>query len=179
MSVIVRAAHPEGAAALVPAVRAAVRAVDPDQPVFDETTVDALLRERTAGRRFLLTVVAAFTGVALALAAVGLYGVMAYAVAQRRRDFGVRLALGAAPARLRRAVLGRGMALASAGVAAGTALSLAASRLLGGLLYDVRPGDPAVLAGVAAVLLAVAAAAAWWPARRAAAVPPHELLRGE
>jgi len=105
--------------------------------------------------------------------------VMAYAVAQRRRDFGIRLALGEAPARLRRAVLRRGLALAGAGVIAGAAVAAATSRLLAELLYDVRPADPGVFATVAALLLVVAALATWWPARRAAAVPPQELLRGD
>jgi putative ABC transport system permease protein len=177
VSVVVRAERPEQTTALVPSLRGAVRAVDPDQPIFGVTTVEDLMRERTASRRFVLALVTAFTGVALVLAVVGLYGVMAYGVAQRRRELGIRLALGAGPSRLRWTVLRGGLALAGCGVAAGLAVAVAVSRSISGLLFEVRATDPAVLASVAIALVAVAALASYAPARRAAATSPQELLR--
>jgi hypothetical protein len=179
MTVVIRAERPQRVTALAPALRRAVRAIDADQPTFGVTTVEALMRERTASRRFVLTLVTAFTGVALVLAVVGLYGVMAYAVVQRRHEFGIRLALGATPACLRRSVLRNGLALATCGVTVGAVGALAASRILAGLLFEVRATDPTVFAAVVAVLVVVAAAASYLPARRAAAVAPHELLRGD
>jgi putative ABC transport system permease protein len=153
--------------------------MDPDQPVFGVTTLDAMLAERGAQRRFVLVLLGAFAAVAVTLAAVGLYGVMAYAVGQRGRELAVRVALGATPAGVRRAVVARGVRLAGAGVALGTAAALAGGRLLTGALYGVSATDPAVLGGVAALLVAVAALASYAPARRATRVDPAGVLRGE
>jgi ABC-type antimicrobial peptide transport system permease subunit len=132
-----------------------------------------------ATRRYALVLAGAFAASALALAATGLYGVVAYVAAQRRRELGVRVALGARAADVRRLVLGRGLAPAALGLAAGLAGALAAGRVLAAQLYGVRPTDPATFAAVAALLAAVAVAAAWAPARRAARTDPAEVLRAD
>jgi ABC-type antimicrobial peptide transport system permease subunit len=121
----------------------------------------------------------AFALTALALAAVGLYGASASAVRQRTRELGVRLALGATPAGLRRGVLGQALAVAALGTALGTVGALAAARLLSALLFEVSPADPLTFAGVVALMLAVALLAAYVPARRATRVDPAEVLRGD
>jgi putative ABC transport system permease protein len=108
---------------------------------------------------------------------VGLYGVLAYGVALRRREIGIRLALGAPTAAVTRMVAGRGVSLAAVGVAIGLGATLAATRLLGGLFYGVSPTDPVALAGACLVLLIVAAVASWLPARQAAVIDPMEALR--
>jgi putative ABC transport system permease protein len=123
--------------------------------------------------------VGAFAALSLLLAAVGLYGVMAQSVVERTREIGVRLALGADRRDVVRMVVREGMAPALAGLIAGTAAALAALRLLGSLLYEVSPYDPAVLAGVAALLGVVAVLSCWVPARRAARVEPAVVLRSE
>ncbi len=179
LGLVVRADPRVAPASLAPGLRAAVRALDPDQPVFGVTTLDAMLAELGAPRRFVLVLLGAFAGVALLLAGVGLYGVVAYGVARRARELGVRVTLGATPAAIRRAVVGRGVRLALAGAALGTLGALAGGRLLVGALFGVRPADPGVLAGVAALLVAAAALASWVPARRATRVDPAVVLRGE
>jgi len=120
-----------------------------------------------------------FALVALLLAAIGLYGVLASAVGERTRELGVRSALGATPAQLRREVLGEALAVCWAGVVVGVAGALAASRLLTALLYEVSPTDPAALLGACALLLGVAVAAAYLPARRATRIDPARALRAE
>jgi ABC-type antimicrobial peptide transport system permease subunit len=120
-----------------------------------------------------------FAVVALLLAAVGLYGVMAALVAQRRREIGVRMALGAGRREVLRAVLGRGLALALGATALGLAAAFALARLLSSLLYGVSPADPWVYGGVPALLTAVALAACWLPARRAARTDPLAAIRYE
>ena len=120
-----------------------------------------------------------FGVLALLIASVGLYGVMAYAVEQRRREMGVRLALGAAPAALLRLVVKEGLVLAGIGLVAGVLLAAGVSQTLAGLLYETRPTDPRIFAGVAAVLLAVAALATLIPARRATQVDPALVLRDQ
>jgi predicted permease len=179
IGLMVRGAPGVSPASLAPAVRATIRALDPDQPVFDVTSVPELLAKQTAPRRFVLVLLGAFAGTALLLAAVGLYGVMAYAVAQRRRELGVRVSLGATPALIRRLVVGRGLRLAALGGALGVAASLAGARLLSGALFGVRPADGAVLAGTVVALVAVAVAASYVPARRAARTDPAVVLRGD
>jgi putative ABC transport system permease protein len=126
-----------------------------------------------------LAVLQVMSTLALLLATMGLFAVMAYAVAQRKREFGVRIALGATPDVLLRMVLRRGLALAALGVAIGLAVSWGATRFLQSVLYETSPYDPATYAGVTAMLLVVAAAACWFPARRAARVDPMAALRAE
>jgi ABC-type antimicrobial peptide transport system permease subunit len=132
-----------------------------------------------ARERFLVALFGLFSAAALALAAVGVYGVLAWEVARRRRELGVRMALGAAPARLLGSVVGRGLGPSVAGLAVGLAAALALGRLLSGLLYGVEPWDPASFATVAVTLTLVATAASLLPARSASRTDPAAVLRGE
>jgi ABC-type antimicrobial peptide transport system permease subunit len=135
--------------------------------------------QSVAPRRLNLVLFGIFAGLALVLAALGLYGVVAYAASQRTQEFGIRMALGARSADVLRLVLGQGMKLALAGVGLGIMATLALGRLLTALLFGVQPTDPWILAAVALVLAAVAMAACWLPARRATRVAPVDALRGE
>jgi ABC-type antimicrobial peptide transport system permease subunit len=121
----------------------------------------------------------AFGALALVVACVGLYGVLAYSVEQRRRELGIRLALGAEPRSVQRLVLGEGLRLTTLGIAGGMVGGIAVTRVLETLLYEVSPNDPAVLVGVAALLLTIAAAACYLPARRATRVDPAIVLRDQ
>jgi putative ABC transport system permease protein len=152
---------------------------DPDLPVTHLTTFDGLLSESVSARRFSAVLLAIFAGLALVLAAIGIYGVMSYVVSLRTNEIGVRMALGAQPRDIWSLVIGRGARLAAAGIALGLAGSLALSRLLSSLLYGVRATDPATFAGVALLLAAVALLACYLPARRAARVDPILALRYE
>lgn len=173
---IVRASQP----ALVPAaVREQARRLDPLQPVGRFTSGTEIYAEPFAQQRFLLTVMGAFAGTALALAALGIYGVLSQAVTRRRREIGIRVALGAGHARVIRMLVGRGLALAALGVAAGTAASIAGVKALESLLFGVSPFDVPSFASVIVLLLLVALVACWWPTRRALAVEPAEVLRSE
>jgi ABC-type antimicrobial peptide transport system permease subunit len=126
-----------------------------------------------------MMLLAAFAGVSLLLATVGLYGVLAHAVSRRRHEIGVRIALGAASGRVLRMVVGQGMRLAVIGVVVGLGAAFFLSRWLESLVYEVSVTDPAVFAGVAAVLLVVSLVASWVPAGRATRVDPAEAFRGE
>jgi putative ABC transport system permease protein len=163
---------------LMSAMRAAVRGVDPALAVTTLTTVPVLTGRVVARDRFNMLLLSTFGAVALTLAAVGLYGVMAFLVADRTREIGIRLALGGAPRRLLRSVIGEGVLLTGIGVGAGLVCAALLSRALTGLLFGVRPGDPLTYAGSAAVLLLVAVAASFVPARRAMRVDPVTALRG-
>jgi putative ABC transport system permease protein len=164
-------------AQLAPAVRAIVRRLDPALPTFDERPMEVLLRDAVARTRFVLLMLGIASLVALAIGAVGLYGVLAYGVSLRRREIGVRIALGATASEVSRMIARRGVALATAGVAAGLVAAVALTRFLHGLLYGVSPTDPLALAGTSVMLLGVALLATWLPARRAAMVDPMEALR--
>jgi putative ABC transport system permease protein len=129
--------------------------------------------------RFEATLLALLAGIALVLASVGLYGLMAEIVSRQTREIGVRIALGARPLDVARRVLGRGLALTGAGLAAGLVGAVALSHLLSGLLFDMAPVDATTYAAVSALLLAVAALATWLPARRAMRVDPIAALRAE
>jgi len=168
-----------GAAALAADVRKAIASLDPKLPIYDVRPLDTYVEQARATRRFTMQLAAAFAVVALALACVGVYGVLAYSVARRRHEFGVRLALGAEPGRVVREVMGEGLRLAAMGSMAGVAAALAVSRLLEAQLYGVRPHDPISYAGTVALLAAAAAVACWIPARRATNVSPMEALRAE
>ena len=161
------------------AVRSAVRAVDPDLPVFHLTTMQARVDESLARRRFLMMIVALFAVVAAVLAAIGVYGVMAYVVSQGTRDLGIRLALGASPAAIQRMVLRRGLTLGLVGVVIGLAGAFGLTRFLGSLLFGIAPTDGPTFAVIAAALAGVAVAASLWPARRAASIDPAVALRSE
>jgi putative ABC transport system permease protein len=164
---------------LAGALRREVRAIDPDQPVADVRTMEHYLGDSVARRRFTASLLAGFSAVALVLAAVGLYGVMSYAVAQHTRELGIRLALGASTRAVLNGVLRDALVLAAAGVGVGVAAALALTRVLASLLYDVSATDPAVFAAIAAVLGAVALVASYIPARRATQVDPMVALREE
>jgi predicted permease len=163
----------------VSSVKDVMRQIDPDQGAAEILSMEQLVSGSIAGPRLQAILLGAFGGLGLLLACIGIYAVISYSVAQRLREMGIRLALGAAPAAMRRMVLREGMALAAAGIAAGVIASLALTRYLGTLLYTVKPTDPAVLAVVSAVLAAAAAAGCWLPARRATAVDPAVVLREE
>jgi ABC-type antimicrobial peptide transport system permease subunit len=129
--------------------------------------------------RLLTTLLGLFGLVGLVLGALGVYGVLAYLVARRRREIGVRIALGARTADVLRLVVGRGLALAGGGILLGTGGALVLTRFMRGILYNVAPTDPATFAAVAVALLAASALASWLPARRAARVDPSVALRAE
>jgi putative ABC transport system permease protein len=156
-----------------------VRAVDPDQPTYGVRTMEEIVRVATASRRFSTQLLGAFAVLALALAAVGIYGVMAFVVGQRTREIGIRIALGANPRSVVRLVLGQALTLAAGGVVAGAVAAVAVTRLLSGLLFEVRSTDPMTYATIAFLLGTTAAVAAWWPARRAASVDPISALRAD
>ena len=161
------------------AVRAAFLAVDPTQPVFNVQSMESYLASSMAQRRFTLALLALFGGLALALAAVGIYGVVSCAVTSRTREMGIRMALGAERRDVLAMVLRQAAALAGVGLAAGLAASFALTRFLSTLLFEVRATDLATLATIAALLAAVALAASYLPARRAASVDPTVALRYE
>jgi len=161
------------------AIRAAIRSVDPEQPVTGPTPAGELIAAAVARQRFGMLLLLAFGGLALLLAAVGVYGVMAYAVSQRTRELGIRLALGARPGTVRALVLAEGMLLAGLGIGLGLVGALALGRLLVGLLYGVRPTDPRVLAAVCLLLAGASVVACLVPAVRATRVNPVDALRSE
>jgi predicted permease len=165
--------------ALVPALRAAIRAVNPDQAFQHVGPMRDALADATAAPRFLTLLVAGFGVLALLLAALGVYGVVAYVVGQRTRDIGVRVALGARARDVAGWALGTGMAPVAAGVVAGLVASLALARAIRAQLFEVSPTDPVVFGGVALVVVAVSLAATSLPARRAMRIDPVEALRRE
>ncbi len=167
------------AAAIPEQVRAQVQAVDPTLPVFDARTLNETVSASLAQRRFSMQMVASFGLTALLLAALGIYGVISYTVGERTHEIGIRLALGAHRGDVMRLVLRQGLNLAIAGTAAGLISALIVSHLITGLLYGVRPTDPATFAGVAIILMIVALLACYFPARRAMRVDPLIALRYE
>ena len=160
-------------------IRQAVLAVDNQQALINVRTMESYFESSISQQRFMLALMGVFAIVALVLAVIGLYGVIAYMVAQRTREIGIRVALGATGASIVRLVLGQGLMLAGIGVVVGLLGALALSRALTGLLYGVSAQDPMVYAGVSLLLLVVAAAASAVPALRAAAVDPVTALRME
>ena len=166
-----------GRDAAIDALRAALREVDPLIPLNAPISLEQLAGDAVALPKLYATLVGLFAGVAILLAMLGVYGVMAYTVAQRRREIGVRLAMGASPSGIRRLVLGEGGRLAVMGAAGGILLSLLAGRLLSSLLFGVRPYDIPTLAAVIVVLGGMALLASWLPARRAMRVDPLEAMR--
>ena len=177
MAYVVRASRDP--AAVAADVRQAIAALDPKLPIYDVRPLDDYVEGAKATRRFTMQLAAGFAIVALALACVGVYGVLAYAVERRRREFGVRLALGATPQRVVVDVMREGLRLALAGCAAGLTLAFVAARLLSAQLYGIRPDDPISYGATLSVLAAAAALACWIPARRATAVSPMDALRAE
>jgi len=160
-------------------LRHALSQIDSTLPLFGVRTMNDVIAEHTSGQQFLALLVALFSGLALLLAAVGMYGVLSYLVTQRTREIGIRMSLGASRANVLSLVLKHGMRLAGFGFAAGLVAAFVAGRLLGGLLHEVHPGDPVVMIATAMSLAAVALAACYLPARRAARVDPMVALRHE
>jgi putative ABC transport system permease protein len=158
-------------------VKSAVAEQDRLLPIHRVATVHELYGESTARRRFATTLLTTFAALALLLGTIGMYGVLAYAVAQRRREIGIRIALGASAGEVMGGVLRQALALTALGVVIGTAAALALSRLLGALLYEVSPTDPITYVAVAILLTLVAALAAWMPAWRATRIDPLVVLR--
>jgi putative ABC transport system permease protein len=165
--------------AIAGAVRRTVWEVDAEQPVSDVSTMKDVLSESLSRERFSMLLLGLFAALALLLAAVGLYGVMSYTVAQRTREIGLRMALGAQRRDVLRLVVGQGLKLVAAGVVLGLVASLALTRLMASLLYGVSATDPATLVTISLVLVAVAALASYIPARRATRVDPLTALRYE
>jgi ABC-type antimicrobial peptide transport system permease subunit len=153
--------------------------VDPNQPIADIAGMEQILDKEVFNRRVQTKLLAAFAIVALLLAAIGIYGVLAYQVGQQRPEIGLRVALGASPANVVGRVVGDGLKLTAIGVLVGVAGALALSRLLATFLFGIKASDPATYAVVAFVLLATAAVASYVPARRAMQVDPMTALREE
>ena len=164
---------------ILPSIERVVKTVDPDFAVWRARTMDQLLAGPLAQPRLSTTLLSGFALVALLLAAIGLYGVMASAVREETHDIGVRMALGATPRLLRHQVLRRAFTVVSVGLAVGLVGELFASRLVRSLLFNVQPTDPVAVVGACGVLLVVALLAAYVPARRASAVDPAHALRAE
>jgi putative ABC transport system permease protein len=164
-------------ATLVPDVRAAVHAVDPDQPLEDLMTMAAMFREQSAPARFVALLMTGLSAVALALAAVGLYGVTAYGVRRRLREIGIRVALGGTSSDVVRLILGSAWRLIAPGLAIGIAGAYVGTRALEGVLFGTSPTDPVVFAATILTLALVASVASYVPARRAARVDPIAVLR--
>jgi putative ABC transport system permease protein len=164
---------------VVAQLRQAVRAADPAQPIFQVATMEDVIAESLANRRLTLSLLAVFAAIALLLAAAGLYGVIAYLVAQRTREIGIRVALGAQNSDVLRLMMRHGASLTAAGIVVGLLGSVALTRLLESLLFGVSARDPLTFAAVAALLGAVALLATWVPARRATRVDPMIALRSE
>jgi predicted permease len=163
--------------ALAPAIREVVRALDPDLAVAKLHPLTTNVAESLARQRFNMLLLALFAGVALVLAAVGLYGVMAFLVTQRWQEIGIRLALGGRPADVLRTVLRQGLVLALAGVAAGVVAAFLLSRVAASLLYGIAPTDPVTYVSVAALMALVALVASFVPARRATRADPVDAMR--
>ena len=177
MDLVIRTAQEPQTAAIV--LRQTVAALDPDQPVADVRTMEERIGLSLAVRRFNMLLLGLFASVALVLAGIGMSGLVAYAVAQRTHEIGVRLALGAQPREVVALLVRDGMMPALAGAAAGLAIAMAATRVMSGLLFGVGATDAATFATVAALLAAVALVACWLPARRATRVDPLLALRAE
>ena len=164
---------------VLPSLRDAIRQIDLNLPMLDVRTQDEQVAANVRQERILATLTTSFGVLALVLACVGIYGIMAYSVANRRNEIGIRLALGALPSQVLRMILHESTGLALVGIAVGLAAALGLTRLVKSMLYGIEPWDPATLAGGVLILLAVALAASWIPARRAAGVQPMEALRHE
>jgi putative ABC transport system permease protein len=176
MDLAVRSADP---GSLPAAVRQALQGVDPELPLSHVRTMDDALTRSMEPRTFNVALLGTFAGVALVLCIVGLYGMVSYSVAQRTREIGVRVALGAQPSEVVRLVMSTGGRTVAAGIAAGLVCALAMGRLLQDLLYSVRPADPVTLFCAAAILAAAGCIAAFIPARRATRLDPVAALRAE
>ena len=168
-----------GTPAVASAVRAAVAQLDADLPIGDVKTMEQMIEESTGEPRFRSFLIASFAGLALLLAAVGVYGLISFTVTQRVPEIGVRLALGASPRQVFTQVIGHGLKLAVIGVVIGLIAAAGATTLVRGLLFNTSTTDPVVYGSLSALLLAMAAVACYVPARRAMRVDPMTALRSE
>lgn len=168
-----------GTESLIPAAREALREADPELAMMDISTLSDVIAQEHATPRFYLTLLGVFSALALLLASVGLYGVVAYAVSQRRREIGIRIALGAASSEVTRMVMLQGVRPVIAGLALGLVLALVGARSLGSLLYGVQPNDPATIVAVTLLLSAVTCVATLLPARRASRIAPAHAIRDD
>jgi len=177
-AIVVRttSSRPEG---LTAALRSAIRAVDPSQPLYDLKTMEQRVSDSLMGRRFLVVLLSIFAGLALLLAAIGLYGVITYTVRLRTRELGIRMALGAQPADVLRLILGKGARLAGVGLAIGVLATFVLGRTLSSLLYQVTLFNPVTLIVTSLLLTFTVLFASYLPARRAAKVDPVVALRYE
>jgi ABC-type antimicrobial peptide transport system permease subunit len=166
-------------ATLVAATRKILAASAPDVAIFRVTTLDALEAASIGRPRFIMTLLAMFAGIAIVMAIVGLYGVIAFGVGERTREIGVRVALGAQRHDIARLVVSDALILGAIGVVSGLGISVATSRALQSLLYGVRPADTLTFAATGASMLAAALVAAWLPARRATRLDPVAAIRSE
>jgi ABC-type antimicrobial peptide transport system permease subunit len=167
------------AASLTREVREVIRKIAPEAPVYREFTMDFLAQRSMVGLSFTMLTLGVVSLLALILGAIGLYGVLSYIVAERTREIGVRMALGATVGSVRRMVVSQGAKVVVLGVVIGVAGALASTRLLNTLLFDVGAADPLAFAGVSAMMIAVGMLASYLPARRASRVDPIESLRGD
>jgi predicted permease len=165
--------------AVIASARRTIRELDPTLPVRDVASMDDVLSTAVAPARWSTTLLGVFAGVALVIAVLGVFGVLSFVVTQRTRELGIRIALGAAPAQVRRLVVGRGVVLVLTGVAAGIVGATVLTRFMGSLLFGVGATDPVTYAVVAAILVGAALLASYLPARRATRVDPILALRAE
>ncbi len=177
MNLVVRSAVDP--AAMTSAIRAVVASIDKDQPIFAVATMGQLVEDSVSTRRITLILLGLFSALALLLAAVGIYGVVAYSVAQRTREIGIRMALGARSGDVLRMILGQGAKIVAAGVLIGMIASFGLTRLMANLLFSVSAADPFTFAAVAIGLVLVAMLACYIPARRTLRVDPAITLRYE
>jgi predicted permease len=177
MTLVVRTMGPPSQ--IIGPARAVIAELDPELAVANVRTLAAVVSSSVARPRFAMAVLGAFGLSSLLLAAVGVYGVLSYAMTRRRREMAVRMAIGATPREVRRLALHAGVRLAAIGVAVGLALALAGGRAVRALLFEVSATDPITLVAVGTVLLGAAVLASWLPARRATLVSPAEVLRGD
>jgi predicted permease len=178
MSLVVKTSMPD-ALLLAPQIRRAVQSVDPTVPVAHVASMESIMRSSISRFRFTSVLLGISAGVALVLAAVGLYGVVSYVVSRRTREIGIRIAIGARPSAVSRSVVRRSLTLVAGGIVVGLAAAFIATRAMRGLLFGVEPTDPITLLGASVVLALVAGLASWIPARRAAKVDPVEALRAD
>jgi putative ABC transport system permease protein len=166
-------------ASLAGSVREAVHSFAPDVPLYNVRPLDEIISENSASRRLAVVLISAFAALALTLAAVGIYGVMAYTVAQRSHEIGVRMAMGAAPGAVRRMIVGQGLRLALVGIIGGLLFSLAVTHFIASLLFRVSVFDGETFVAGAVILSIIVLVSTWVPARRASRVDPIVALRYE
>jgi ABC-type antimicrobial peptide transport system permease subunit len=165
--------------AILPSLRKVVQQVDPDLPLVNVRTEEQQIAVDLEQERVFVTLTSGFGVLALVLACVGIYGIMAYSVANRRNEIGIRMALGAKPRQVRGMILQESSVLAVAGIVVGVGSAQGLTRLVKSMLYGIQPWDPVTMLGGVSILIAVALAASWIPARRAARIQPMDALRHE